>query len=150
MCLKTKCTRPHISNTLLLSQERRLRPFALKQVHCIRFGLKRLVICQNLKVGTEELTRKGFTKSLPIYLGIERRSSLLAALQDFCPVCFHLHASHPSSACVFEQVCERTGDLLLCEGHCYAAFHPECISLSAAPKGKFFCGECSTGERRIV
>ncbi|XP_075889025.1 histone-lysine N-methyltransferase, H3 lysine-36 specific [Nelusetta ayraudi] len=43
------------------------------------------------------------------------------------------------------QVCERTGDLLLCEGHCYAAFHPECISLSAAPKGKFFCGECSTG-----
>lgn len=117
------------------------------------FGLRRLIICQNLKLGTEELTRKGFTKSLQIYLGIERRSSLLAALQDFCPalfVCFHLHVSHPSSACVFEQVCERTGDLLLCEGHCYGAFHPECISLSAAPKGKFLCGECSTGERRIV
>lgn len=27
------------------------------------FGLKRLVICQNLKLGTEELTQKGLTKS---------------------------------------------------------------------------------------
>ncbi|CAJ1058625.1 histone-lysine N-methyltransferase%2C H3 lysine-36 specific [Xyrichtys novacula] len=43
------------------------------------------------------------------------------------------------------QVCEKTGDLLLCEGHCYGAFHPQCISLSAAPKGKFFCPECNTG-----
>lgn len=51
---------------------------------------------------------------------------------------------------LFEQVCERTGDLLLCEGHCYAAFHPECISLSAPPKGKFLCGECSTGERCVL
>ncbi|XP_034545785.1 histone-lysine N-methyltransferase, H3 lysine-36 specific [Notolabrus celidotus] len=43
------------------------------------------------------------------------------------------------------QVCERAGDLLLCEGHCYGAFHPQCIGLSAAPKGKFFCPECNTG-----
>ncbi|KAM7000651.1 histone-lysine N-methyltransferase, H3 lysine-36 specific [Tautogolabrus adspersus] len=43
------------------------------------------------------------------------------------------------------QVCERTGDLVLCEGHCYGAFHLQCIGLSAAPKGKFFCGECKAG-----
>uniref|UniRef100_A0A669CX11 Histone-lysine N-methyltransferase, H3 lysine-36 specific n=1 Tax=Oreochromis niloticus TaxID=8128 RepID=A0A669CX11_ORENI len=46
---------------------------------------------------------------------------------------------------VFEQVCERTGDLLVCEGHCYGAFHLQCIGLSAPPKGKFLCRECNTG-----
>uniref|UniRef100_A0A671U9D4 Histone-lysine N-methyltransferase, H3 lysine-36 specific n=1 Tax=Sparus aurata TaxID=8175 RepID=A0A671U9D4_SPAAU len=45
----------------------------------------------------------------------------------------------------FMQVCERTGDLLVCDGHCYGAFHPQCIGLSAAPKGKFLCRECNTG-----
>ncbi|XP_026185928.1 histone-lysine N-methyltransferase, H3 lysine-36 and H4 lysine-20 specific [Mastacembelus armatus] len=43
------------------------------------------------------------------------------------------------------QVCERTGDLLVCDGHCYGAFHAQCIGLSVAPKGKFFCRECDTG-----
>ncbi|XP_056132689.1 histone-lysine N-methyltransferase NSD2 [Lampris incognitus] len=43
------------------------------------------------------------------------------------------------------QVCERTGDLLVCEGQCYGAFHPQCIGLSEAPKGKFLCRECTTG-----
>ncbi|XP_078116928.1 histone-lysine N-methyltransferase, H3 lysine-36 specific [Sander vitreus] len=43
------------------------------------------------------------------------------------------------------QVCERTGDLLVCDGHCYGAFHPLCIGLSAAPKGKFLCRECNAG-----
>lgn len=44
------------------------------------------------------------------------------------------------------QVCERTGDLLLCDGHCYGAFHPQCIGLSVAPKGKFLCHECTSGD----
>ncbi|XP_068441895.1 histone-lysine N-methyltransferase, H3 lysine-36 specific [Clinocottus analis] len=43
------------------------------------------------------------------------------------------------------QVCERTGDLLVCDGHCYGAFHAQCIGLSVAPKGKFLCRECNTG-----
>ncbi|XP_040904033.1 histone-lysine N-methyltransferase, H3 lysine-36 specific isoform X2 [Toxotes jaculatrix] len=43
------------------------------------------------------------------------------------------------------QVCERTGDLLVCEGHCYGAFHLQCIGLSVAPRGKFLCHECKTG-----
>ncbi|XP_042349048.1 histone-lysine N-methyltransferase, H3 lysine-36 specific isoform X2 [Plectropomus leopardus] len=43
------------------------------------------------------------------------------------------------------QVCERTGDLLVCDGHCYGAFHPQCIGLSALPKGKFLCQECKAG-----
>ncbi|XP_056238996.1 histone-lysine N-methyltransferase, H3 lysine-36 specific isoform X1 [Seriola aureovittata] len=43
------------------------------------------------------------------------------------------------------QVCERTGDLLVCDGHCYGAFHPQCIGLSVAPRGKFLCRECNTG-----
>ncbi|XP_042275873.1 histone-lysine N-methyltransferase, H3 lysine-36 specific isoform X1 [Thunnus maccoyii] len=52
------------------------------------------------------------------------------------------------AACLKEnvcQVCERTGDLLVCEGHCYGAYHPQCIGLSVAPKGKFLCRECTTG-----
>ncbi|XP_054872650.1 histone-lysine N-methyltransferase, H3 lysine-36 specific [Amphiprion ocellaris] len=43
------------------------------------------------------------------------------------------------------QVCERIGDLVVCDGHCFGAFHPQCIGLSMAPKGKFFCRECNTG-----
>lgn len=49
------------------------------------------------------------------------------------------------SFCAFVQVCERTGDLLVCDSHCYSAFHPHCIGLSVAPKGKFVCRECKTG-----
>ncbi|XP_068596868.1 histone-lysine N-methyltransferase, H3 lysine-36 specific-like [Brachionichthys hirsutus] len=43
------------------------------------------------------------------------------------------------------QVCERTGDLLPCEGQCYGAFHLQCLGLSAAPKRRFLCRECNTG-----
>ncbi|KAL7395754.1 hypothetical protein ABVT39_022564 [Epinephelus coioides] len=43
------------------------------------------------------------------------------------------------------QVCERTGDLLVCDGHCYGAFHLQCIGLSVHPKGKFLCQECKAG-----
>ncbi|XP_024239182.2 histone-lysine N-methyltransferase, H3 lysine-36 specific [Oncorhynchus tshawytscha] len=43
------------------------------------------------------------------------------------------------------QVCERTGELLLCEGQCCGAFHLQCISLSEAPRGKFICSECTIG-----
>lgn len=46
--------------------------------------------------------------------------------------------------CLF-QVCERGGDLLSCDGHCYGAFHLQCIGLSVAPRGKLFCNECKTG-----
>ncbi|XP_028322398.1 uncharacterized protein nsd1b isoform X2 [Gouania willdenowi] len=43
------------------------------------------------------------------------------------------------------QVCEKTGELLLCEGQCCGAFHLRCISLAEAPKGKFVCPECKSG-----
>ncbi|KAK5917818.1 hypothetical protein CgunFtcFv8_002630 [Champsocephalus gunnari] len=43
------------------------------------------------------------------------------------------------------QVCEKTGELLLCEGQCCGAFHLACISLAQAPKGKFVCPECKSG-----
>ncbi|KAJ0004066.1 hypothetical protein NQD34_010280 [Periophthalmus magnuspinnatus] len=43
------------------------------------------------------------------------------------------------------QVCEKTGELLLCEGQCCGAFHLACISLAQAPKGKFICPECKSG-----
>uniref|UniRef100_A0A8C9SWD9 Histone-lysine N-methyltransferase, H3 lysine-36 specific n=1 Tax=Scleropages formosus TaxID=113540 RepID=A0A8C9SWD9_SCLFO len=42
-------------------------------------------------------------------------------------------------------VCETTGELLLCEGQCYGAFHLECIGLSETPQGRFLCQECATG-----
>ncbi|KAI1238133.1 hypothetical protein IHE44_0012848, partial [Lamprotornis superbus] len=37
------------------------------------------------------------------------------------------------------QLCEKTGDLLLCEGLCYRAFHVSCLGLSGRPAGKFIC-----------
>uniref|UniRef100_A0A4W5RY32 Histone-lysine N-methyltransferase, H3 lysine-36 specific n=1 Tax=Hucho hucho TaxID=62062 RepID=A0A4W5RY32_9TELE len=43
------------------------------------------------------------------------------------------------------QVCERTGELLLCEGQCCGAFHLQCIGLSETPRGKFICSECTIG-----
>lgn len=43
------------------------------------------------------------------------------------------------------QVCEKTGELLLCEGQCCGAFHLACISLAQAPTGKFICPECKSG-----
>ncbi|NXU55444.1 NSD2 methyltransferase, partial [Turnix velox] len=40
------------------------------------------------------------------------------------------------------QLCEKTGDLLRCEGLCYRAFHVSCLGLSGRPTGKFICSEC--------
>ncbi|XP_017279649.1 histone-lysine N-methyltransferase, H3 lysine-36 specific [Kryptolebias marmoratus] len=52
-------------------------------------------------------------------------------------------ASSKENVC---QVCERTGDLLVCDGPCFGAFHLQCIGLSAAPRGRFLCQECKTGD----
>uniref|UniRef100_A0A8C5M523 Histone-lysine N-methyltransferase, H3 lysine-36 specific n=1 Tax=Leptobrachium leishanense TaxID=445787 RepID=A0A8C5M523_9ANUR len=43
------------------------------------------------------------------------------------------------------QVCEKPGELLLCESQCCGAFHLECLGMSAMPQGKFICSECSAG-----
>ncbi|KAB5565367.1 hypothetical protein PHYPO_G00240510 [Pangasianodon hypophthalmus] len=43
------------------------------------------------------------------------------------------------------QVCEKTGELLLCEGQCCGAFHLQCIGLSETPRGRFICQECTKG-----
>ncbi|XP_070595023.1 histone-lysine N-methyltransferase, H3 lysine-36 specific isoform X5 [Erythrolamprus reginae] len=43
------------------------------------------------------------------------------------------------------QICEKPGELLLCEAQCCGAFHLQCLGLSEMPKGKFICTECSTG-----
>uniref|UniRef100_A0A672SJG8 Histone-lysine N-methyltransferase, H3 lysine-36 specific n=1 Tax=Sinocyclocheilus grahami TaxID=75366 RepID=A0A672SJG8_SINGR len=44
-----------------------------------------------------------------------------------------------------KNVCEKTGELLLCEGQCCGAFHLQCIGLTETPKGRFICQECKTG-----
>ncbi|KAM4809652.1 histone-lysine N-methyltransferase NSD2 [Rhinophrynus dorsalis] len=44
------------------------------------------------------------------------------------------------------QLCEKTGDLLLCEGLCCSAFHLTCLGLSAKPTGKYLCNECTSGD----
>uniref|UniRef100_A0A671RP83 Histone-lysine N-methyltransferase, H3 lysine-36 specific n=1 Tax=Sinocyclocheilus anshuiensis TaxID=1608454 RepID=A0A671RP83_9TELE len=44
-----------------------------------------------------------------------------------------------------KDVCEKTGELLLCEGQCCGAFHLQCIGLTETPKGRFICQECKTG-----
>ncbi|XP_074128657.1 histone-lysine N-methyltransferase NSD2 isoform X1 [Sminthopsis crassicaudata] len=43
------------------------------------------------------------------------------------------------------QLCEKSGNLLLCEGPCYGAFHLSCLGLSRRPEGKFICSECTSG-----
>ncbi|XP_018083498.1 histone-lysine N-methyltransferase NSD2 isoform X2 [Xenopus laevis] len=43
------------------------------------------------------------------------------------------------------QVCEKAGDLLLCEGVCCSAFHLSCVGLSTRPAGKYLCDECTSG-----
>ncbi|XP_034033776.1 LOW QUALITY PROTEIN: histone-lysine N-methyltransferase, H3 lysine-36 and H4 lysine-20 specific-like [Thalassophryne amazonica] len=43
------------------------------------------------------------------------------------------------------QVCEKTGELLLCEGQCCGPSTLPCISLAEATKGKFVCPECNSG-----
>ncbi|XP_075427197.1 histone-lysine N-methyltransferase NSD2 isoform X1 [Ascaphus truei] len=43
------------------------------------------------------------------------------------------------------QLCEKVGDLLLCEGLCSAAFHLTCLGLSVRPGGKFLCNDCTSG-----
>ncbi|XP_039631121.1 histone-lysine N-methyltransferase, H3 lysine-36 specific-like isoform X2 [Polypterus senegalus] len=43
------------------------------------------------------------------------------------------------------QICEKPGELLLCEGQCCGAFHLQCIGMSEMPQGRFVCSECTTG-----
>ncbi|XP_056587365.1 histone-lysine N-methyltransferase, H3 lysine-36 specific isoform X2 [Triplophysa dalaica] len=43
------------------------------------------------------------------------------------------------------QVCEKKGDLLLCEGQCCGAFHLQCTGLSETPGETILCQECTTG-----
>ncbi|CAM4663654.1 histone-lysine N-methyltransferase NSD2 isoform X1 [Lepidochelys kempii] len=43
------------------------------------------------------------------------------------------------------QLCEKPGDLLLCEGLCFGAFHVSCLGLPGRPAGKFICRECTSG-----
>ncbi|XP_067280448.1 histone-lysine N-methyltransferase, H3 lysine-36 specific isoform X2 [Pseudorasbora parva] len=43
------------------------------------------------------------------------------------------------------QACEKQGDLLLCEGQCCGAFHPQCAGLNEPPTGKILCQECTSG-----
>ncbi|XP_078508901.1 histone-lysine N-methyltransferase, H3 lysine-36 specific isoform X1 [Lissotriton helveticus] len=43
------------------------------------------------------------------------------------------------------QMCEKPGELLLCESQCCGAFHLECLGMTEVPSGKFVCNECSTG-----
>ncbi|XP_048358625.1 histone-lysine N-methyltransferase NSD2 isoform X2 [Sphaerodactylus townsendi] len=43
------------------------------------------------------------------------------------------------------QLCEKPGDLLLCEGRCCGAFHASCTGVPAKSSGHFVCSECSSG-----
>ncbi|XP_053314167.1 histone-lysine N-methyltransferase NSD2 isoform X2 [Spea bombifrons] len=42
------------------------------------------------------------------------------------------------------QICEKPGDLLLCEGLCSSAFHLSCLGLSSKPSGNYQCQECTS------
>ncbi|XP_016353617.1 histone-lysine N-methyltransferase, H3 lysine-36 and H4 lysine-20 specific-like isoform X3 [Sinocyclocheilus anshuiensis] len=47
--------------------------------------------------------------------------------------------------CSGSEACEKQGNLLLCEGQCYGAFHRQCTGLNEPPAGKFLCQECTSG-----
>uniref|UniRef100_S4RGC8 Nuclear receptor binding SET domain protein 2 n=1 Tax=Petromyzon marinus TaxID=7757 RepID=S4RGC8_PETMA len=51
-------------------------------------------------------------------------------------------AAKKESVC---QICEKTGELILCEGQCCSAFHLSCMELDTVPSGKFMCSECKSG-----
>uniref|UniRef100_A0A670I1Q2 Histone-lysine N-methyltransferase, H3 lysine-36 specific n=1 Tax=Podarcis muralis TaxID=64176 RepID=A0A670I1Q2_PODMU len=42
-------------------------------------------------------------------------------------------------------LCEKPGDLLLCEGRCFGAFHARCTGFSGKASEHFICSECSSG-----
>uniref|UniRef100_A0A4W3HPT3 Histone-lysine N-methyltransferase, H3 lysine-36 specific n=1 Tax=Callorhinchus milii TaxID=7868 RepID=A0A4W3HPT3_CALMI len=46
---------------------------------------------------------------------------------------------------ILDILCEKPGELLLCEGQCCGAFHLKCLGLTKMPEGKFNCSECTTG-----
>lgn len=48
------------------------------------------------------------------------------------------------------KVCEKPGEVMLCEGRCLGAFHASCSGLSGRPKGHFVCGECTSGKSSFV
>ncbi|GAA6083754.1 histone-lysine N-methyltransferase NSD2 isoform X1 [Tachysurus ichikawai] len=43
------------------------------------------------------------------------------------------------------QVCEKQGELLLCEGQCCRTFHPQCVGLTEPQRAKFLCQQCTSG-----
>ncbi|CAN9514903.1 unnamed protein product [Ophioblennius macclurei] len=94
------------------------------------------------EAGSTEEKKSGHTGTLT-----PKQETLPAAVNDV--LSSHVDVKGKIGATSFKenvcQVCERTGDLLVCDGHCYGAFHPQCIGLSVAPKGKFLCQECTTG-----
>uniref|UniRef100_A0A4W3HQ31 Histone-lysine N-methyltransferase, H3 lysine-36 specific n=1 Tax=Callorhinchus milii TaxID=7868 RepID=A0A4W3HQ31_CALMI len=52
---------------------------------------------------------------------------------------------HQYELLVQRNLCEKPGELLLCEGQCCGAFHLKCLGLTKMPEGKFNCSECTTG-----
>ena len=43
------------------------------------------------------------------------------------------------------QVCEKSGDVVICSGPCLAGFHSHCVGLDKAVEGTFKCSECTSG-----
>lgn len=63
----------------------------------------------------------------------------------FCILLYVQKTAYGDILFIYIQICEKPGELLLCEAQCCGAFHLQCLGLSEMPKGKFICTECSTG-----
>uniref|UniRef100_A0A3Q2QJ03 Histone-lysine N-methyltransferase, H3 lysine-36 specific n=1 Tax=Fundulus heteroclitus TaxID=8078 RepID=A0A3Q2QJ03_FUNHE len=115
---KSKTTRPC---------KKYLRPMNFFSCHVQTINFK--VFCRHFTVGSK------LFRSLVLPVGLNDSLSSQGDVKGKM-------ASLKESVC---QVCEKIGDLLVCDGPCFGAFHRQCIDLSAAPKGKFLCPECKTG-----
>ncbi|XP_071982313.1 histone-lysine N-methyltransferase NSD2 [Engystomops pustulosus] len=72
----------------------------------------------------------------------DERSESPSESADESSVCKKSEKGKKEHVCL---LCEKSGDLLLCEGLCCSAFHLSCLGLSERPNGPFQCEECISG-----
>ncbi|XP_075713129.1 histone-lysine N-methyltransferase NSD2 isoform X2 [Rhinoderma darwinii] len=69
----------------------------------------------------------------------DRRSESPSESADESLLCKKSEKGKKELVCL---ICEKAGDLLLCEGLCCSAFHLSCLGLSERPNVPFQCEEC--------
>ncbi|XP_076470902.1 histone-lysine N-methyltransferase NSD2-like [Babylonia areolata] len=66
--------------------------------------------------------------------------------EDYVLEVFKLNNTAPLKKENLCAVCDKTGELLECQGVCQNYFHPECVQVSDPVREEFKCSECLAGE----